>query len=811
MPVVWGQQLRVIDQETNTPLEGVALFSDDRTKSTLTDAQGQADLRGFEGELKINLQLNGFQPAKLTSLSGVWETQNFYMVPATEMLQEVILSVARNETRRDQLAEKVSLITAEALEKTPLRTGADILELSPGVRVQKSQGGGGSPVLRGFEANRVLLVVDGVRMNNAIYRSGHLQNAITLDPNILERVEVVFGSSSVGYGSDALGGVIHYYTKTPKLNAEKPFEGNFSSAYNSANQGSMNNFTAQVSKEKWGSISSLSFSKFGDIRMGTHRTHGYADWGLTPYFSENKRSYYKETATRNPDPEIQKNTGYDQYDFFQKFLYQINTQSQLTLNVQYSTSSDIDRYDKLSEGDQDDLKFSEWYYGPQNRFLAAAQYKAFKDRKWLRKGTLTLAYQNIVESRNKRKFGSLQRDTQEEQVNVLSLNADFDALPAEKINVAYGFEGTYNWVYSRGFSRVLSVQGNQIVGSDWPLAIPSRYPSKGSSMGSLALYANGVWDYTPKLTLNAGLRLTLSSLDAEWKKTALIDPLLTKVTLRSEALTWTLATIYKPKPGWQLNFILSNGFKAPNIDDIGKIRENAGVLVVPNSFLKPEYAYNFDIGLMRMGQNQKNQLSARGFATMISRHIVRSDYIVFSDNTTPSLATILYDGEELPTVANKNLGNRWVYGSSIDGKYSFTPALTARANLMYTLGNKNEKYGPLPSIAPYFGSISLQYEKTRWSFRADYQFSGAKDPDEYSYGGEDGLEETPLLNPTSDIPRYAGSPAWNRAAVFANYAPRPDMTFQFGLDNIFDTHYRSFASGVSAPGRSLQLGLRLKF
>ena len=76
-------------------------------------------------------------------------------------------------------------------------------------------------MLRGFEANRVLLVVDGVRMNNAIYRSGHLQNAITIDPNVLERVEVIFGSSSVGYGSDALGGVVHYYTKTPKLNSEK--------------------------------------------------------------------------------------------------------------------------------------------------------------------------------------------------------------------------------------------------------------------------------------------------------------------------------------------------------------------------------------------------------------------------------------------------------------------------------------------------------------------------------------------------------------------------------------------------------------
>ena len=91
----------------------------------------------------------------------------------------------------------------------------------PGIKVQKSQFGGGSPVLRGMESNRVLLVVDGVRMNNAIYRKGHLQNSITVSPNQLDRTEIIFGPSSVVYGSDALGGVIHYYTKHQKLSEKR--------------------------------------------------------------------------------------------------------------------------------------------------------------------------------------------------------------------------------------------------------------------------------------------------------------------------------------------------------------------------------------------------------------------------------------------------------------------------------------------------------------------------------------------------------------------------------------------------------------
>ena len=94
---------------------------------------------------------------------------------------------------------------------------SDLLENSGVVFVQQSQFGGSSPGLRGFEANRVLLVVDGIRLNNAVYRSGHLQNVITIDPEMLDKVEVLFGPGSVMYGSDALGGVMSFVTPSPKF------------------------------------------------------------------------------------------------------------------------------------------------------------------------------------------------------------------------------------------------------------------------------------------------------------------------------------------------------------------------------------------------------------------------------------------------------------------------------------------------------------------------------------------------------------------------------------------------------------------
>ena len=107
-----------------------------------------------------------------------------------------------------------------------------------------------------------------IRLNNAIYRSGHLQNAITIDPNSIERVEVIYGSSSVGYGSDALGGVVHYYTKTPKINNGQPMQSTVSSNYNSAQNAFIQHFETEASFKQWASFTSLTYSDYGDILMG---------------------------------------------------------------------------------------------------------------------------------------------------------------------------------------------------------------------------------------------------------------------------------------------------------------------------------------------------------------------------------------------------------------------------------------------------------------------------------------------------------------------------------------------------------------
>tara|TARA_A200000113_G_scaffold179265_1_gene164896 strand:+ start:1034 stop:3529 length:2496 start_codon:yes stop_codon:yes gene_type:complete len=809
---LWGQDIWLEDSVTGNPLENVVVFSEDGSHNLLSNALGKVVLNDFPREGQIKFSLMGYQPLTISILEILQGKKVIPLTSEDEVLEEVVLSVARSQATRDKIAEQVGIISRKEIEIGGVATGADLLEINPNIRIQKSQGGGGSPVLRGFEANRVLIVVDGVRMNNAIYRSGHLQNAITIDPHNIERVEVTFGSSSVGYGSDALGGVIHYYTKSPQLNSKTRVKSEFSYTFNQANFSFVNNVNTALSYKNWGSLTSVSYSNFGDIRIGEKRNHGFSNWGLTPNYSLNSRNQYSEMPKSNSNPNIQKNTAYDQFDVFQKFLVRLPSDMLLNINLQYSESSDIDRYDKLVEERDASLRFSEWYYGPQKRFFFSPQLKFFLGKNWLKKGTLTAAYQNVEESRVNRKFGSLTRSYQIENVDVYSINADFYGNVAQGHSLSYGLEWTYNKIRSQGYSLGLIIDLEDIIGYGDQTTIPSRYPSDGSSASSFAGYLNWIYKANDRLTINGGLRLSRSKIIARWNDTAQVDKLLSSVDLQSEALTYTLAMTYRTNEKWQINSLISSGFRTPNIDDIGKIRENNGILLVPNSFLKPEYVYTFETGIKFTGQNKINFIDLRGFTTLVSRHIVRSDFIVYSDASTADENTILYNGEEVFTQANKNLGNRFIYGASLQGKWMLSDPFEIGGGVTYTTADQNIDYGPMPSIAPLFGTFSLSHEIKNWRTLLIWKFSERKHPKDYSWGGEDGLNETPVVNPNAleDVNKYYGMPSWNIWSIISQYQFRKNITFNVGLKNIFDLHYRTFASGISAEGMSLQLGLKVK-
>ncbi len=186
--------------------------------------------------------------------------------------------------------------------------------------MQKSQGGGGSPVIRGFEANKVLLVIDGVRLNNAIFRGGHLQNVITMDNAILDKTEVLFGPASVVFGSDALGGVISFYTKKPTLSTIKNKLVTSSNAfvrYSSAYSEKAIHADISAGSNKIGSLTSFTYSDFNNLRQGKNYYTAYSDWGKRFFYTE--RINGKDSMLSNSNTAIQKPTGYHNMIFCKKY------------------------------------------------------------------------------------------------------------------------------------------------------------------------------------------------------------------------------------------------------------------------------------------------------------------------------------------------------------------------------------------------------------------------------------------------------------------------------------------------------------
>lgn len=802
--IVTGQQVRVIEHDTGFPIENVTIYNENKDLLVYTDKDGIADLSAFKDNEIISFNHLSFIEYELLKRDLALLEFVIVLTKKAELLDEIVLSASRGEEKRSRIAEQVAITSVAEIKKLVPQTSADLLAHLPGVKVQKSQFGGGSPVLRGLEANRVLLVVDGVRMNNAIYRMGHLQNSITVSPNSIERTEVIFGPSSVIYGSDALGGVIHFYTKTPKISDRKEVNSAFYSRYGSINNEFTSEANIELRNKKWASYTSVSYSAFGDLKMGKNRKHAYDDWGLVREYSNNTSSFYNNSAMLNTDPEKQPNTGHNQIDFLQKLLLPINENSSLIFNAQYSRSSDINRFDKLTEYSDDQLKFAEWYYGPQQRLLLSSQLKMNPGKKWLEKGTITAAFQDIDESRIQRKFNSLDRSYREENVKVWSLNGDFFVpLTTDNTRIfSYGFEGTYNKVNSNSIGKTLNVYGNTVVGFTEDFNVQSRYPDGGSSYTSLASYINYRQNVSSKVTMNSGIRFINTKLKATWLDKSFISLPDYDISLNNAAVTATLGFAYKPTSDWQLNSVVSSGFRSPNIDDIGKIREKSGNVTVPNINLKPEFAYNLEMGILKYFNEKKFQAGLNMYYTLLSNYIMRDNFQINNSST------ILYDGDEGNIVANVNKGEAYIIGSTFSFKGNFEGYYFAKGSLTYTKGKTYDTHLPMSSIPPLFGSLSFGFEKERIQANLIWRFNSKKKPSDYNLvEGIDNFEQSPY-DPVGQT--YLGTPAWNTFNFNVNYKLNKMFTCYLNVDNIFDIHYKEFASSISAPGRNISLALLIQ-
>ena len=754
-----AQEITLKDIVTNQTLEGVSIITKTNNKGVTSNNNGTITLDSFKSIDTLLIQHLAYQ--NISVIKKDIQNNNIFLVLKTHTLDNVEIS----DSRLDNFKETSIFTKINAIKIGDVQSAqtSDLLEKTMGLSIQKSQNGGGSPNLRGMEANRLLIIVDGIALNNTIFRSGHLQNTATINPFFLNTVEVLFGPSAVAFGNGAMGGAIIFRTKRPKNNGGHHFAQQYESSSNAV-------FTSLNSNYKIGksiSLSGFSIKSYGDLKMGNKRRHGFLNWGNEYIIVENN---------------IQKETAYQQADFFHITLFQLTKNNFVIFNSQFSTSSNINRFDKLNDLKDGENKYLYWYYGPQKRILQSLRLKNYNHTVFSNEAVLTASFQDVKESRHKQKKGASLLNNRTESLQIFDLKADF-LKQVDKLKINYGFDSRFQQLESTA-----NLSSNNIYYNT------SRYPDGGTNVLNNAIYLQLNYLGIKNIDILLGTRYNVNSLSSKFQDTTIIQLPFEKIIVENKSLSNSFQVHYKASTHFTFNASISNGFRNPNTDDIGKIFSKDDISVIlPNNQLSPEKTFNFETGLVG-NLNKLITFQLQVFQTQIVDAIERRNAKLNGNDS------IIYDGEVMKVMMNQNIGKASISGINFSYNINLTKRLTHNGSINILKGEASDNL-PLAHIPPknIIGEINYNIRKQLISFSIYY--NGIKKAEDYDLSGVDNLEEATRI----------GNPSWYTLNLKHKINIDKNLTFITGVYNITDTHYKTFGSGISASGRNFSLSLQAKF
>lgn len=784
----FAQVVTVKNRKSEETIDNVAVFNQFMNKATLSNMDGRVDLEQFAQSDTLYFQHPSFETYTV-HYKDLPNDGVVFLARKNILIPEFVVTATKHRENKKDVAYLVDVLTPKKIDQIPTLNSADLLAATGNVFVQKSQAGGGSPVLRGFEANKVLLVVDGVRMNNAIYRSGHLQNALTIDNAILERVEVIYGPTAVVYGSDALGGVIHYMTKTPELMDTSEAVNVGGTAYlrgASATNSIKGHLDVNLGFKKIAFLSSITYSSFGDMQMGYRRNPFYDDWGLQKDYVTQINGI--DSLVANADEYKVRQAGYEQVDLMQKIFIKPSDFVDLEANFQYSNSTDIHRQDQLNNREDGIPEFAVWNYGPQRRTLGMLKSRFYRANDIYDHFEATVTYQDIEESRITREYRQDTVYRQTEGVQVGTVNLDFFKKVASKHDFSFGFDFNYNKVGS-------TAEKSSII-TDAVLPSITRYPDEGTSTMASGAYVSYKTRLHRKLITAAGLRMQYYTLNAAYGDFYNDLPdVFRNVDLEAQSMTYSLSFIVNQTSSFNWNVITSTGFRCPNLDDLAKIRLTSGKLTLPNADLKPEYSYNGEIGFSKTFDGYI-QINGNYFVSYLTEAITRLPY-AFEDGSD----SVYFQGRYRSTYQNANSTEALIHGFTVNLISDLNSDLSFKSTLNYTYGRDLSNDEPLAHIPPIFGRTEFSYELGKLFFEINLVYAGWKYIENMVTTGEDKEDEATIH----------GYPGWYTINLNSIYTITNFLDLQLSVENVTDNYYKPYASGVPAPGINFVGTIRAKF
>ncbi|MBN1348972.1 TonB-dependent receptor [candidate division KSB1 bacterium] len=668
----------------------------------------------------------------------------------------ILVTATRTPKNILTLSNTVNMVSETVLRQRNAKTSAEALREESGIFVQKTNHGGGSAILRGLSSNQILILVDGIRLNNSTYRLGNHQYLTTIDNNSADRIEVVRGPGSVLYGSDALGGTINVITRSPAPTTEHPaFQYHLLGRYASADNERTIHGHIGLSKQRYAFHTGFSAKAFGDLRRG-----------------KNSRHAQLETSTNGL---LQTPTGYTAYDYDAKFIFSCASAQSILLAYQLSKQKDVPRYDKYINDE-----YYLWRYQPQDRELMYARYQHTLESSYVKSIQATLSWQRQSEGRQMQSTVSSPLTCENDLVNTAGFNLQIESiLPNQQL--LFGTDVYLDNVRSERVNIDPTSSARQKDSR-------GRYPDD-AAYTSIGIFLQDDVALSQKLHLIFGIRYSLFR--AKFNLPPSNDESnLNLVEQNFQAATARIGGNFDINKYVTLKSTIARAFRAPNLSDLSKLGESKGdTYEVPNPDLQPEKLLSWEFGVAI--RSTKVQFDAVWY------HSRLTDLIANADARYNGSGSIRIADVDYKIKSKQNLGDAVITGFESAFDVYLSPSFTFRSNFTSTYGENTTLHEPIGGIPPAFGLVGLNWQHDTHQFECFVRFAAS---------------QKRLSADDEDDPRIpiGGTPGWwtlNSRLVWQLWQT---CRLQLALENMLDVNYREHGSGINGPGRNLILSLAIQ-
>jgi len=754
----------IIDSH-NKPIPNVHIFLLPLNHADVTDNQGHFEIKNVPaGIYQLKIDHIAYETKIINNLRvRAGSTLNIEKQTLKSRVlngEGVIITASRTARQRYDVPHAINLVSAEKIQQRNAKTSAEALREEVGVFVQKTSHAGGSAVIRGLSSNQILILVDGIRMNNSIYRLGNHQYLTTIDNQLIQQLEVVHGPTSTLYGSDALGGTINVLTKTPELEYDAPkISYAISGRYATVDAEKTTRTELVFRKRKVAFQIGLSTKSYNDLKRGKNSQYPQL---------ENSTNGLKQSPT-----------GFNGFDLDAKLISQISPTQSIILAGQRTSYENCPRYDKYENNG-----YLRWLYQPQNRNLVYLRYKNSLQSKYVTAYEATLSWQQQVEGREMQSKVTSPLTKEKDDVHTLGFMLQFHSNPGKHL-LTYGAEIYADQVASERYQIEPASEGIAGISEK---SLRARYPD-GAEYTSLGFYFQDEYYLHSRWQIIFGARYSYFLTDFELPASE--NRILPQhYSQNFQALTGKFSQILRLTERIYFNLNLGQAFRAPNLSDISKFGESKGdTYEIPNPALAPEKMLSYDFGFKCNFPRFK--LSASAYSTRIH------DLLGSADAEYNGSGTIQINESMYKVKTKKNIGQAFIRGFEIAVNYNFFRKLNLRANFTHTYGQNSTLTEPVGGIPPAYGLIGLNWQTT--SCFCDLYCRFAR-------------KQTRLSADDRDDPRIpiGGTPGWQTLNFRSGLELTQYLFLQLAIENIFDLNYREHGSGVNGPGRNFILSLRFK-